>query len=584
MSEAQSGKTYECKAQQDLLWKQGEPAFYVELASVAAQPWGHLRSPAEDERLEAWKRTDSQIATIFLDSVDELNLTQGKFRTALRNVANDLEGHMGRIRVVLTSRPLPVDRDLFFKTFAASKPQQRLSEEDFANLALGKSAEKQKREKARPEARYVSLLPLGRSDIERLAQARGVEEVESFISAPHSSSMMDFMRRPQDVIEAAAAWVELNGSFGTHAQQVAFDVQARLKPNPNRHDRDLAPARALKGAQRLALAVVLTQRLTLRHDVNNDILDAATVIDPAIILEDWPNEDRKALLERALFGFASYGRVRFHNRLAFEFLAGQRLSELINAGLARSAVRRLLVIETAQGFDVIRPSLRDVAAWLSLWQPWVFDLVNRLDPALLLNLGDPGSLKVEQRQRALDTFIERFGMGGWRGVSIPEIQIHRLADPTLEPIVRERFASVENVEVQQVLLDLIGAAKMAGSAEFARAVVWDHKADIYPRIDAIVALVALDDRELIDIAGSIAAGPGEWSQSAARSILYRLYPSHMTDEQLIGVLGWMEETNSTGYQLSRVGLCKVGMESDRRSDLGFLHSSFKVRAFTQRGG
>src|SRR4051812_48887539 len=45
ISEAQSGKSYECRMRQERLWAEGEPAFLIELASVAAQPWAQLRSP-----------------------------------------------------------------------------------------------------------------------------------------------------------------------------------------------------------------------------------------------------------------------------------------------------------------------------------------------------------------------------------------------------------------------------------------------------------------------------------------------------------------------------------------------------------
>lgn len=549
LSEAQSGKSYECRTSQEKMWAAGEPAFLVELASVASQRWHDLRSPEESERLEAWRR-GAGIATIFLDSVDELKLTQGSFRTALRNVANDLDGQMSRVRVVLTSRPLPVDRELFIRTFAAPRSSEGFTEEDFANIALGKSKSGEQNGKA-PEIRYVALLPLRRADIASVARGRGVEDTEAFLDALTAASMMDFMKRPQDVIEAANAWVELDGRFGTHAEQVEFDIKARLKPNPERNDRVIASDRALEGAKRLALGVVLTRRLAIRHDLNHDTAELDAALDPAIILSDWDEDDRKALLERALFGFASYGRVRFHNRLAFEFLAAQRLADLIDRGLSRKAVRRLLIVETAQGADVIRPSLHEVAAWLALRHDWVFDLVTQLEPALLMNLGDPGSLSVEQRGMVLLAYIERYGRGGWRGMSVPQIQIHRLADRSLGPIVNREYASVENPEVRQVLLELLAQARLSDCAEIARRAVRDPAVHIYERIDALDALIALDDPELRAIAEDLRTPPGPWDQRFSRVAVYRLFPKWMTVDQLLAVLGWIAETKSTGSELSR---------------------------------
>lgn len=549
VSEAQSGKSYECRARQEALWAEGEPAFLVELAAVATQPWAELRSPEETERLDAWRRS-SDIATIFLDSVDELKLTQGSFRAALRNVANDLEGQMGRVRVVLTSRPLPVDRALFIKTFAAPKMTSALTEDEFASLAMGENRGSDT-DSAVPDIRTVALLPLSQGDIVTIASDRGVTDTEAFLEALAAASMMDFMKRPQDVIEAASAWLELGGQFGTHAQQVEFDIKARLKANPERDDRDIANDKALEGAKRLALGVALTRRLTIRHDVNHDTADLDPALDPTIILADWDDADRKALLERGLFGFASYGRVRFHNRLAFEFLAAERLADLVDKGLSRRAVRRLLVIETAQCNEVLRPSLRDVAAWLALRHDWVFDLVNALDPALLMNLGDPGSLSVEQRSKVLAAFIDRYGRGGWRGLSVPQIQIHRFADQSLGPIITRDFASVENPEVRQVLLDLITHAKLADGAAIARRTVRDPAIHIYERIDALDALIALDDPELATIAEDLRTPPGPWDRRFARAVIYRLFPRWMTVEQLLAALSWIAETKSTGSELSR---------------------------------
>lgn len=549
LSEAQSGKSYECRTRHEKLWNDGEPAFLIELASVASQPWRDLRSPEESARLEAWRR-GTVVATIFLDSVDELKLTQGSFRTALRNVANDLAGQMNRVRVILTSRPLPVDRELFIKTFAAPRPSEQFTENDFANLAMGKT-KTDKQKGAAPEIRNVALLPLDRADIATVAAGRGVDDTDAFLEALTNASMIDFMKRPQDVIEAASAWLELDGRFGTHAQQVNFDIKARLKPNPERDDRMIANDRALDGARRLALGVVLTRRLTIRHDVNHDTADLDAALDPTVLLSEWDDGDRKALLERALFGFASYGRVRFHNRLAFEFLAAQRLADLIDQGLSRKAVRRLLVVEIAQGVDVIRPSLHEVAAWLALRHDWLYELVTLLDPALLMNLGDPGSLSVEQRGKVLLAYIERYGRGGWRGLSVPQIQIHRLANRSLASIVNREYASIENPEVRQVLLDLINQARLDECAAIARSAVRDPAIHIYERMDALDALIALDDSELSAIAEDLRAAPGPWDPQFSRAAIYRLFPKWMTVDQLLAILEWVGETKSTGSELSR---------------------------------
>lgn len=242
LSEAQSGKTFECRRQQRLLWKAGHPAFFVELASVARQPWRELRTVDEDERFERWRRSGGETATVFLDSIDELQLTAGSFRTALNTVAKELAGNLGRVVVVLTSRPLRVDRDLFASLLPVPVVIERPSDAAFARAAMGEPAPA--REAEPPAWRSVKLMRIGGDDIAAVARSRGVTDPDTLIAALRQSSMYEFVKRPQDVIEAAAAWQALGGKLGTHAQQVAFDIAARLKPNPDRQDRPLAADRA----------------------------------------------------------------------------------------------------------------------------------------------------------------------------------------------------------------------------------------------------------------------------------------------------------------------------------------------------
>ena len=112
---------------------------------------------------------------------------------------------------------------------------------------------------------------------------------------------------------------------------------------------------------------MLIRKLTLRHSAESDSIHASeTALDVSKILPDWGAEERATLLERPLFSFASYGRVRFHHRSVVEFLAAKRLDELLDRGVSIKAIKRLLFTETAQGATVVRPSMRPIAAWIAL--------------------------------------------------------------------------------------------------------------------------------------------------------------------------------------------------------------------------
>jgi hypothetical protein len=112
-------------------------------------------------------------------------------------------------------------------------------------------------------------------------------------------------------------------------------------------------------ASRLALAAMLTRKLTLRHSAESDSVEASeAALDVSKILSNLNADERATLLERPLFGFASYGRVRFHHRSVVEYLAAGRLETLLLRGISIKTIKRLLFTETAQGTRTVRPSMR----------------------------------------------------------------------------------------------------------------------------------------------------------------------------------------------------------------------------------
>jgi hypothetical protein len=132
VSEAGAGKTYECRAQQERLWRDGESAFFLDLATLAGSSVREMLSQEEEERFDVWLRSQSEIATFFLDSIDELKLTLGKFDQALKRVNKAIAGQFGRVRIVITTRPVPVDRELIVRhlpipTAAEAEPTARHS-------------------------------------------------------------------------------------------------------------------------------------------------------------------------------------------------------------------------------------------------------------------------------------------------------------------------------------------------------------------------------------------------------------------------------------------------------------------------
>ena len=70
------------------------------------------------------------------------------------------------------------------------------------------------------------------------------------------------------------------------------------------------------------------------------------------------------------------------------FLTACWLLRLRSAKLSTTALFHLLFAKS-YGLEVIRPSLNETAAWLSIWDKDVANEVVRRDPLLLLAAGDP---------------------------------------------------------------------------------------------------------------------------------------------------------------------------------------------------
>lgn len=543
VSEAGAGKTYECQSQAKRLWARGEAAFFLDLAQLATGDLRAMISIEEEERLDAWLVGQFEHATFFLDSYDELKLSQGSFRQALTTLARTIRSNLGRVRIVMTTRPIPFDITLM-RDLLRTPPQQAgpMGPQAFSRLAMGEDREERRRDDAAevPEWRIVALRPLSDAQIEAMARLRGVADPAALLDDIRRRNAEEFARRPQDLIELCADWNAAK-RIRTHRNQVAANIAIKLKPRTDRDKPEkasLSHDRATDGATRLALAMLLTRKLTLRYNASSDqIAGLETALDPAVILTGWGSEEIETLLERPLFGFATYGRVRFHHRSVLEYLAAERLRSKVEAGMPLKALERLVFARTHQGTTVVRPSMRPLTGWLAAALPGMFGRVLEIEPDVLLNHGDPESLSIDQRGRALRAYVERYGTGGWRGLDLPHIQTHRFADPGLADTINALWqAGIENIEVRCRLLAMVETGRIAGCANFAFARATDPEATPRERSEALDALVSLEDDRLEGIGRALGDGGPEWPDAIARDAIFTLFPRRMTVEDFARAL------------------------------------------------
>lgn len=542
ISEAGAGKTHECRAQAQKLWDAGDPAFFIELSSLANEDLRGMLDPDEEARLDEWLVSQSDIATFFLDSIDELKITQGSFRLALKRLKKCIGNQLHRTRIVITSRPVPFDEKIVRKVLpipSTSLPDS--SEDTFAEIATGENR-KQNDTKSNtpPQWRSVALMPLSDDQIVDFARDRGVDDPSMLFDDLRRRNAQEFARRPQDLIELCADWLA-HKRIRTHLDQIATNVRVKLLPRDDRLEpAELSVDKAIEGASRLALAVLMTRRLTIRHSAASDDIADDAALEPSVILSDWQPNERKALLERPLFGFASYGRVRFHNISIAEYLAAERLSYMRKNGMPFRALKRLIFAET-KGKTIVRPSKRPLAGWLALKEDRFYELLRDHEPSVLLDNGDPESLSSTQRSQALRAYSQHYGTGGWRGLRVPYIQIHRLASPDLATEISSIWQTgIENPDVRRILLDLIELGKISACADIVYDVAQDIQSSFSERINALDALIALDDKRLSEISVRIAEADDSWTNQLARSALIRLFPEHMSAPQLCEALGWVK--------------------------------------------
>lgn len=337
-------------------------------------------------------------------------------------------------------------------------------------------------------------------------------------------------------------WKE-HGRLGTRSEQVAEDIRRKLQETGDRrrHVR-LSESKALEGAERLALAQVLTRKRTIRFsDLSLDDVETEAAIDPSIILDDWNENERAELLQRPLFGPASYGRVRFQHRSASEFLAARRLHRLNTHGnMAKSALFRLFFGE-CYGQPLLFPSMRAVAAWLAISNDGVRDEVLRREPEALMDDGDPESFAASTRSHILSQYVARYRNDGWRGVRIPYPQVLRFASPDLSSTVRRLWETgAASPEVRELLIDLIQAGGMTDCLDIASAVANDGAANHADRVTGVTALAEMSASGDLDALTTSLVSDQNWPSAVKEGVVGALYPKHMSEAAFVELLGQIE--------------------------------------------
>ncbi|WP_316173379.1 MULTISPECIES: hypothetical protein [unclassified Bradyrhizobium] len=552
LAEAASGKTKEFEHQCESLRASGKPAFFLRIEELADNAIESTLDGASIELFRSWLSGSGE-AWFFLDAVDEAHLNRKSFDSALKHFARDLGTGLERAYVYVSCRVTDwrgaEDRTIFSRFLPAwtqpavvpvEKPDDysALLDPIFKDKRSLRNDQAAKDEKVLNELLVVQLVPLSLEQYRKLATERGVPNVDVFVAAIARHGLEASTERPRDLLDLADYW-KTHKRFDTSAKMLEHGITSKLaEQNPHRADNEaISPEEAREGAERLAAALTLGKSFTLRAPGDeSDPTLASGALNPKEILPEWTDAKRNALLRRAIFAPATYGRIRFHHRSTQEYLAASWLDRLIRNNCPRSEIFNLLFTER-YGVETIVPSLRAEAAWLSLRQPDIRDEVLRREPLTLVTQGDPGSLPLPIREQLLMQYASKQAAGDISDDRLDARELWMFADERLAPTVMRAWQANTHEQFRYDLLRLIREGGIKGASSLARAVALDKKADDNHRIVAAQAAEACGDRPtLMGLAKELVKDAAKASPGLAASLSLILYPDFLSTADLLKII------------------------------------------------
>lgn len=452
LGEPGSGKTQELLAQQK---KNNSTHFFLPLDRLVNEDVSCILDDDEMRRFNAWK-SKSCDATFFLDAVDESKLKKDNdFFTALDRVKKAVGLSTIRAKFVISSR------------ISEWRPQtdlhgvmQRLGVEQ-SYRKPDSANDKQ----ALPPIMIVTLLPLDAERVKRYAAARDVRNPQLFIDALDENNAWAFAGRPLDVSHLYEYWNE-KGQLSNLTDLSEFMIQRLLAEVANKEKLDpLTAKEARLGAEHLAAAVILCRNLRIRVADDSGLPDETMISPTAVLPEDWLPQQRRALIDRALFDAASHGAISFHHRYHTEFLTASWIDTLMSHHCGLEALEDLL-FAYIDGERTLRPTLAPIAAWLAKSgdEPWRLRLQKWLldsAPEIHLRYGDPASLPLDYRRQVLSTLIERYQGRRWVRLNADRAALARFANKELKDDISRYLLDTNVVEsLRTDLLLLVSDGKL----------------------------------------------------------------------------------------------------------------------------
>lgn len=545
LAEAGSGKTEELLEQARLQSAADKYAFYATVQDVSRGGLENALRPSDREQLNVWRSSDEP-GWFFLDSIDEAKLDNIRLDRALRQIATGVASAEGRAHIVLSGRHTDWEfaRDARRLNEELPVPRENPSEPvpSLETLIRGVL-----RREGRPEPvpaelpLIVVMAPLDAEQVRAYAAAKNSPELDGLIAAIEDANMWEFARRPLDLDWIVRYW-RSHGRLGSFTAMIEASLCERVQEaDPDRARRDrLDVERAQRGLERIGAALVFGRQTTIAiPDKDAPIENARTAVRIDDVLPDWSSEDRLQLLTRPAFDPATYGRARLHNDnegVVRAYLTARWLQRLRQANLPQRRLHDLLFSRTYE-IDLVKPSMLETAAWLSLWDESVANEVIRRAPFLLCSAGDPASLPRSTRHAVLTALIARMR----REEETPLLDfssLTRFAQPDIAPALRTIWdTDRDDADIRCFVLRLIWLGKLRDCADLPEAASFGRYPDLYTAITAGRALLAAgDDRQQKDYANYIKQNCATLSTTVVWEAVEDLFPRLIGVDDLLAIV------------------------------------------------
>jgi hypothetical protein len=471
LAEAGAGKTAEIRNIARMLRSERKRAFFLRLENIPDDLELSFEIGTHAEFRE-WLEGVGE-CWILLDSVDEARLRNPRdFELAIRRLGVAIGAAGNRAHIVITGRTTAwrpktdLGHCLAYLPFAAAatKEHEEETNEDeteTAGLEAGLRTEPRSEDLEISGFRIVTLADLGREQVRRFVDARGVESAEEFLDAIERADAWSFTTRPQDLEELMEFWLTRK-RIGGRLEMMRDSINRRLseRDQGRAEARPLAMKRVREGAMLLAAATTLSREPKIQVP---DGADTSKGIPAKSVLSDWDEVEQASLLGRPIFDEAIYGAVRFHHRSIREYMTAEWFAHLLKRESSRRMIDAMFFREQ-YGISVVTPALRPILPWLAILDSKIRERIKKVAPEILLEGGDPSQLPLEDRRQILSSVCEQVAEGASQHSIHAYAAVQRFVSPDLTEDVRAQILQrSENSDLMSFMLRMVWLGQLTGA-------------------------------------------------------------------------------------------------------------------------